>query len=371
MGQESRLRTDLATVARRSRAVSVVALLALVACGGGTSDPDTSIEDGQAAGASSSGAPEGGTPDAPAVDESASLVQGAPAAVAAPLDDAGATDDAAALRRLESRVITLVIDARNHESWICSGEASRAEYRFTVDTDGARRGVELDGRGMPTSVTFGWAAIRADTLLLDYPDVGRQVELSSILFADDDAWRANDGAQGPLECRRQRYVDGEPVRDVAAVAAGDVDRDVEAAAALSGRIETRRDEEGRFDYWYCEIADGRPVGYVFAAEGVLDVERRAVGFDVVRVGADGAPGEGGDASPSRAPLDDATLAGGRAYLWLAADGTTLLLVPLEADVAGGSIETTSLEAIVFPVDDAFVARRSDGASLQCLRDGDG
>ena len=294
----------------------------------------------------------------------------------------GALDDDAPLRRLEERVTTDVADAFRHDSWICVGETSRIEYRFAVDADGVRRGTELDGRGAPTAVTFGWAAIGADTLLLDYADVGRQVELGSILFAGDDALRANDGVAGPLECRRQRYVGGEPTRDVTVVAVGDVDRDAEAAVALAERVETRRVDGGAFAHWHCEVADGAATGYVFAGAGVLDPDPRAVTFDVGVSTEDAADGTtagtaddesgGGVRDDRRAPVDGATLAGGQAFRWFAADGTTLLLVPLEANVASvdGGSGTRSLAGIVFPVDDAFTARRADGALLQCLRDGD-
>ena len=312
--------------------------------------------------------------------DGAAVPLGPPAdGAAAPPD--GTRDDGAPLRRLEERVTNGVADAFDHDSWVCVGETYRIEYRFAVDADGVRRGIELDGRGVPTAVTFGWAAIGADTLLLDYADVGRQVELGSILFAGDDALRANDGVAGPLECRRQRYVGGEPTRDVAVASAGDVDRDAEAATALAERLETRRVDGGAFAHWHCEVADGPATGYVFAGPGVLDPDPRAVTFDVVsaegaaRDATDGMPDdESGDGAGDgrRVPVDEATLAGGQAFRWFAADGTTLLLVPLDADLASvdGGPETVSLAGIVFPVDDAFTALRTDGALLQCLRDGD-
>jgi len=389
--------------------MTLAAVLALAGCGGGGADapavemPVTGTSGGAEADADSpTGAepdvaipvadtPAGGppatdrpAPDPPPADEGelpvfgvdgTRLPDGSTGADTIESTDA-ALDDETALRRLESRVATEVVGSLDHESWICTGETRQIEYRFAVAPDGSRRGAELDGRGGLTPDRFDWAAIGADTLLLDYVDVGRQVELGSILFAGDDALRANDSASGPLECRRQRYVDGAPTRDVSVAPPEDVDPDVEAAAALAERIETSRADDGTFDYWYCEIADGRPVGYVFAGEGVLDPDRRAVSFDVGRQDmpapdeASGVEDEGGQAA--RRPSFDPETDGGRSFRWLATGGTALVLVPLDADVALDveGADTTALGAIVFPVDDAFTARRSDGVLLQCLRDGD-
>jgi len=298
---------------------------------------------------------------APSTDTVADTVAGG---VQVPLNGPIVLDDAVdadiAVQRLEARLATRFVDDARHDSWVCLGESLSSEYRLTVDDDGARRGVDLDGRGLATGRAFGWAAIGPDSVLLDYADEGRQTEIASILFADDDAFRASDGASGTLECRRQRYVDGEPTRGEAPDAPEDIDRDAEAAARLSARVETRRPDG---HYWYCERESAPPSGYLLAAPGVLDDLPLALIFDALAVDA---AGDGG--APAVDPEDGTA----RAFRWLATDGTTLVLVPLEANVASGdgargTVATSLLQTLVFSVDDAFTATDQDGTLLQCLR----
>ena len=269
-----------------------------------------------------------------------------------------AEDAEGAKRLLEARVTTAFADAANHESWVCVGGEASVEYRLREATDGGRSGVELDGRGVATDRTFDWAAIGPDSLLLDYPRTGRQSEIASILFADEDAFRASEGESGAIECRRQRYVGGEPLRTVTSVAPDDVDREVEAAASLAARVETRRGDGS--DFWFCESDDGASRGYLFAAAGVLAPQTRALAFDAARTGAGASDGSAGiETAPDSA----------RPFRWLATDGTTLVLVPLRADgtVTDGAVGTMTLGGIAFGVDDAFRATDGDGLALQCVR----
>ena len=312
-----------------------LALLGLVGCGG---DEASTRTDGELP-PSRGEAP--GVADDPAVGTGEGDGAGAspppPAAAGAPRNES-------ATEALEARLATGYVDPDNRESWVCRGAAFEAEYLLIIDAGGRRHGQELDPERVTSPEPFGWAAISADAVLLDYRARGRQLELSAIVFGGPHAFRAQSATSGPIDCRRQRYVDGAPTRDVPLDAASGGDPESEAARALAARIETRYASEDDFDHWFC-AGDGAPVRFLFTAAGVLDAVPRALEL------------RGGAATPET-----------RLWRWRAMDGETIVLMPLDAVVGAdeAGARPSTIGSIVFPTDDAFVATRDAAVALQCL-----